>query len=262
MACRISPSDEELARLRDLCEGVGKSFTAAWNRPLTELEPTRELSHNAFAEHGGLLVFNFPGELVPSERVELLPPHIFIGASVRAEPREPHVDQWLSSSDEPFAYVSFGSFLSVRADVLGKVATALREMNVRAAIAYGSAGIEALGEVRDDWLVGEFLPQITLLASAAVGVTHGGNYSVTEAMTFGVPLVVLPFSTDQFAGAEALERVGFGAALAPNEATIEEIKQAISSMLNLPANTREALDDLGLGLRQREGQQALNKRVR
>ena len=63
----------------------------------------------------------------------------------------------------------------------------------------------------------EFLPQVRLLGHAAAAVTHGGNNSVTEAMTAGVPLVVLPFSTDQFAGAAALERFGGAVALAPND---------------------------------------------
>lgn len=245
----FSPSAQELEDLRERCNEVSRSFTAEWNRALSTLAPGHAPSLDAFAEHGELLVFNYPFELMPSDRLALLPPHRFIGASVRAEQRDPLVDQWLSSSDEPFVYVSFGSFLSERGDVLGKVATALRELNLRAAVTYGSAGVASLGEIPDGWLVAEFLPQVTLLGSAAAAVTHGGNNSVTEALSCGVPMVVLPFSTDQFAGAEALERVGFGAVLAPNEATVEELKTAISAMLNLPAEKRQALDDVALSVR-------------
>jgi MGT family glycosyltransferase len=258
----FSPSEPELAELRSLCLQVSRSFTAEWNRALVELEPTREPVHDAFAEHGELLVFNYPEELMPAERLALLPPHRFIGSSVRDEAGDPHVERWLSASDDPFVYVSFGSFLSVRGDVLGRVAEALRQVGVRAAIATGSSDVAELGEVPDHWLVGEFLPQVALLGAAAVAVTHGGNNSVTEALSCGVPLVVLPFSTDQFAGAEALERRGFGAALAPNDATAEEIAAAIRSMLQLPPPVAEDLARVAAGLRAREGVGALIDQVR
>lgn len=249
----FSPEAAELEDLKRLCVQVAESFTAEWNLALAELAPTLDPSPDAFAEHGDLLVFNYPGELMPRERTELLPDHVFMGSSVRSEPTEPHVEQWLASTDEPFVYVSFGSFLSVRDDVLGKVVAALRESGARAAIAYGSADTAELGEIPDHWLVGEFLPQVRLLAAAAAGVTHGGNNSVTESMTYGVPLVVLPFSTDQFAGAAALEAAGFGAALAPNTTTVAEIQQALASMLELPSDTRAALHELGSTLRQGKG---------
>lgn len=258
----FSPSDQELADLRILCEEVSQAFTKEWNRALTELAPTRELCDNAFAVHGDLLVFNYPAELVPLDRLALLPPHLFIGSSVREEPREPRVEKWISSHDEPFVYVSFGSFLSVRDDVLGKVVEALKHLDVRAAIAYGSADVSVFGEIPDRWLLGEFLPQVTLLRSAAAAVTHGGNNSVTEALTFGVPMVVLPFSTDQFAGAEALERLGYGAALAPNDATVAEIAHAIASMLSLPTSTQKEMNDLGHRLQQGDGQNSLIDRFK
>jgi zeaxanthin glucosyltransferase len=136
--------------------------------------------------------------------------------------------------------VSFGSFLSVRSDVLGRVAGALRTLGVRAAIALGSGAREDLGEIPSDWLVREFLPQVRLLGAASAAVTHGGNNSVTEAMTAGAPLVVLPFSTDQFAGAAALERTGFGVALAPNTATEGELVEALRHVLALAESAPDA----------------------
>jgi len=153
---------------------------------------------------------------------------------VRAEPVDSEVEAWITSSDDPYVYVSFGSFLSVRADVLARVIGALRALGVRAAVALGSADRAELGEIPGDFLVREFLPQVRLLDDAAAAVTHGGNNSVTEAMTAGVPLVVLPFSTDQFAGAAAIEDAGFGLALAPNTATVDELAAAIETVLALP----------------------------
>jgi zeaxanthin glucosyltransferase len=316
----VDAAPEGVAGLRELCERVDASFTAEWNTALAELAPHLPPSTSAFGEHGDLLLYNYPGELADPEREHLLPPHVWLGSAVRAEPVDAEVAAWLaagatpnpvpdaesepavdpaSAADRvapaaaalasaaaaqvapaaalasaalasaalasaaaqgapaaPFVYVSFGSFLSVRSDVLGRVAEALRRVGVRAAIALGSSDRADLGEVPADWLVREFLPQVTLLDAATAAVTHGGNNSVTEAMTAGVPVVVLPFSTDQFAGAAALERTGVGVALAPNTATVDELAEALRHVLDLPTRDPGAagrLAGLAASLRETPG---------
>jgi len=247
----FDPSADELRMLRELCDRVSKSFTAEWNAALAELAPNAPASTSAFGEHGDLLLLNYPAELSSPARTAILPPHRFLGSAVRVEPRDAEVDAWLAEGSKPFVYVSFGSFLSVRADVLARVCAALHRLGIRGAIAIGSADRAELGELPVDWLVREFLPQVTLLERAAAAVTHGGNNSVTESMTMGVPLVVLPFSTDQFAGAAALEDAGFGVVLPPNTATIAELAKAVQRALDLPA--RSALATLSARLRQEAG---------
>ena len=44
-------------------------------------------------------------------------------------------------------------------------------------------------------------------------------------------MLVLPFSTDQFAGAAAIENAGVGKVLAPNAATADELRSAIVDLL-------------------------------
>jgi len=249
----FTPDPAALAELRALCERVSENFTAEWNAALAELSPARPPSPSAFNAHGELLLLNYPAALAAPERGALLPQHQFLGSAVRDEPRDEQVEQWLAENSEPFVYISFGSFLSVRDDVLARVCSALRILGVRAAIATGSADAAALGPLPPEWLVRGFLPQVRLLTAAAAAVTHGGNNSVTEAMTHGVPLVVLPFSTDQFAAAEAIERNGFGRALAPNTATVEELAAAIGFALNLAGESRARLEALSASLTQEPG---------
>jgi zeaxanthin glucosyltransferase len=249
----FAPDAAALAELRALCDEVSASFTREWNAALDDLGSSHLRSEHAFAEHGELLLFNYPRELHEPERTALLSPHEFLGSAVREEPVDPEVAAWLESSDEPFVYVSFGSFLSVRADVLARVLEALAGLQVRVAVAIGSADRTELGELPGHWLAREFLPQVTLLEAAAAAVTHGGNNSVTESMTHGVPLVVMPFSTDQFAGAAAIERAGFGIAIDPNAASVDEVRRALIAALSLPADKRKPLEALGASLRATEG---------
>jgi len=242
------PDVEDLAALRLLCETVRDSFTAQWNAALRELDPLAEPSVDAFRETGDVLLLNYPAELHSAARSKLLPDHDFLGSAVRSEDDDAEVDDWLGTGTEPVVYVSFGSFLSVRGDVLGRVVAALRDLPVRVALATGSTDPAALGPVPPGWLVRGFLPQVRLLEESVLAVSHGGNNSVTEAMTAGVPLLLLPFSTDQFAGAAALDSAGFGESLDPNSASIGEIRAAAGRLLNLAGEPRGRLDRLRVSL--------------
>jgi zeaxanthin glucosyltransferase len=201
------------------------------------------------------LLLNYPAVLHDRARTPLLPPHAFLGSAVREEPADEEVETWLAADSRPLVYVSFGSFLSVRGDVLARVAAALRGLDVRVAIASGSTSRTELGEVPGSWLVREFLPQVSLLRHASLAVSHGGNNSVTEAMASAVPLLLLPFSTDQFAGAAALEEAGFGAALDPNAASVDELRAAVSGLLDLPTAARTRLQQLSTALTDSPGSQ-------
>lgn len=242
------PDPAELVLLHLQCASVRDAFTVQWNEALLELDPRAAPSRDAFQECGDLLLLNYPEELHPQGRTDALPPHEFLGSAVRSEAIDPEVEAWLAESALPVVYVSFGSFLSVRGDVLTRVAAALRGLPVRVALAVGATDPAELGAVPDSWLVRGFLPQVRLLQQAALAVTHGGNNSVTEAMTAGVPLVVLPFSTDQFAGAAALDAAGFGASLPPNTATVLDLRAACERMLRLTGDPRASLDALAVAL--------------
>ncbi|KGN42624.1 nucleotide disphospho-sugar-binding domain-containing protein [Knoellia aerolata] len=230
---RLQPDPDALADLRRRCERVRDAFTEQWNDVMALLDPAAPASEDAFAETGDVLMLNYPGELHPPERTALLGRHAFLGSAVRAEQPDPEVDAWLARGGGPVVYVSLGSFLSVRSDVLARVAEALRGMDVRVALAAGSTSPDALGPVPRSWLVRAELPQVTLLGHAVLAVSHGGNNTVTEALTAGVPLLLLPLSTDQFAGAAALETAGLGEALDPNAATAEELRAAAVRLLAL-----------------------------
>ena len=251
----LHPDPAALAELRRLCERVRDQFTAQWNEALATLDPGAVASADAFAETGDVLLLNYPGELHAPERTALLGPHAFLGSAVRTEEPDAEVDAWLASGDAPIVYVSLGSFLSVRGDVLARVAEALRGLDVRVALANGSTPRDALGQIPASWLVREVLPQVTLLARSALAVSHGGNNSVTEALTAGVPLLLLPFSTDQFAGAAALEDAGFGEVLDPNAAAPEELRAAAARLLSLDASAAARLTGLADDLTARPGAQ-------
>ena len=250
----FDPDPEALAALLRRCRQVRDDFTGQWNAALNALAPRATPSSDAFTEHSDLVLLNYPGQLHDPARGTQLPPHAFLGSAVRAQSVPADIRGWLDAAPTlPLIYVSFGSFLSVRGDVLSRVVAALRALPVRVALAIGSADPAVLGELPEHWLVREFLPQVALLEHATLSVTHGGNNSVTESLTFGVPMVVLPFSTDQFAGAAAIENAGVGKVLAPNTATVEELRSAILDLL--ADGNSSAAAGIGTELRETSGRQ-------
>jgi zeaxanthin glucosyltransferase len=224
---------EALPALHRRCRAVRDAFTARYNDALASLAPGAPSVDDAFAAHGERVLFVYPEALHDPARTAQLPArHTFLGSAIREEVATGDVASWIGSGDaRPLVYVSFGSFLSARGDVLARVAEALRGLPVRVALASGSTPTRAMGEVPDDWLVRPYLPQVALLEHAGVAITHAGNNSVTEALTAGVPMVAMPFSTDQFAGAAALESSGLGIARDPNRASALEIRGAVRAML-------------------------------
>ncbi len=252
------PDPADLGALLERCRIVRAEFTAEWNAALKVLAPQAEPVRDAFTEHARPVLLNYPQQLHDPARTGALPEHAFLGSAVRQQDPPPDIRDWLDRDRRtPVVYVSFGSFLSVRADVLHRVADALRRLPVRVALAIGSADRAVLGELPPEWLVREFLPQVALLRAATLAVTHGGNNSVTESLTYGVPMLVLPFSTDQFAGAAAIENAGVGEALDPNTASVDDLADTAGQLL--AGGYGAAAERIGADLRARPGRQVAHE---
>ena len=224
-----------LAELRSLAMRVSRRLGETCDAVLSSLSPACEAFGDPFGAHGEMVLYVYPAELHPSSRTALLPAHAFLGSAARDETADDEVAAWLAQGDgRPLVVVSFGTFLSARDDVLVRVAAVLKQLRVRVAMAIGATPRQALGPVPVDWLTRPSLPQVALLRAADLLVSHGGNNSVTEALAHGVPLLVMPFATDQFDGAAAIERHRVGVALDPNTSSPTLIARSVRALLETP----------------------------
>ena len=77
--------------------------------------------------------------------------------------------------------------------------------------------------------------------------------AVTESVATATPMLVPPFSADQFAGAAAVERAGVGEALDPNMAPVDEIRAALVRIMDLSGPGTQTLRSAALALDQDPG---------
>jgi UDP:flavonoid glycosyltransferase YjiC (YdhE family) len=61
-------------------------------------------------------------------------------------------------------------------------------------------------------------------------ITHGGNNTVGEAFTFGVPTIVLPLFWDQYDNAQRIDECGYGVRLSTYEFTDDELHGTIERL--------------------------------
>ncbi len=258
-AIPIAPAD--LVELQAAAGSVSAGFAAGYATVLRELDPTGTPPTDAFAATGTATLFNYPEALHAGSGRVLPPAPTFLGAVARNEVLPADLDAALPPSvTRPRVYVSLGTFLSSRVDLLRVIADGLRTVPVDVVMAIGAADPAAMGDIPPGWVVRPFLPQVAVLERCDVVVTHGGNNTITESLRAGLPMLVLPLSTDQFAGAADLARAGFGVTLDARSASAEEVATAVLDLVGGPASARAA--ELGKRLRLAPGARRAVERLR
>ena len=72
-------------------------------------------------------------------------------------------------------------------------------------------------------------------------ITHGGAGSALGALSFGLPLLVVPQSADQFYNATLIAAAGAGEWLAPADLSVDAVRAALRRILDEPAHRNAAL---------------------
>ena len=162
----FTPAADDLAALRALCVEVSSRFTVEWNRAARELDPGADPTADAFAEHGDLVLYNYPEALAEGDG-RGLPPHAFLGSTRRVEPVDARSRIVADDRRRPSPTSASGASFRCAATCCTASLTHCAGIGMPAAIATGSTPLADLGPIPDGWLVREYLPQVRLLAGAA-----------------------------------------------------------------------------------------------
>ncbi len=95
------------------------------------------------------------------------------------------------------------------------------------------AKISDLGEIPDNFIVENNVPQTELLKYTRLFSKYGGMNSTHEALFYGVPLIVIiSQSADQPIIAKQVARIGAGITLEMQNLTADQLRETVDHVLN------------------------------
>jgi vancomycin aglycone glucosyltransferase len=123
-------------------------------------------------------------------------------------PLAPEVEAFLDANPPP-VYVGFGSMPVPRPERFGGLLEEAARATGRRLVVSGGWSALAAGQ-RGDCLLVDDVPHALLFPRVAAVVHHGGSGTVATAARAGVPQVVFPYMSDQFAWRSQILKLGLG----------------------------------------------------
>ena len=171
--------------------------------------------------------------------------YAFVGPSIRPAGSE------IEKTREKLVYVSMGTVNNEMLSLYKNCITALKDTGCQVILSVGDKiDPKVFGALPEQIRVYPFVDQIAVLQKADVFVTHCGMNSASEALYYGVPLVMLPQTSEQGAVAARTEQLGAGLRL--KKTTPAAIRQAVEQVLADPAY-RENAGRIAAGFRECSG---------
>ncbi len=177
---------------------------------------------------------------------------VFVGPSI-AERNETPDFSW-DFGEGPLVYISLGTTIfSAQQEFYQQCFKAFGGQAQRVIVSVGtSTDLRSLGEIPQNFLVRNHVPQLEVLKRAAAFITHGGMNSVSEGLWYDVPLVVIPQGSDQFFVAQRVAELKAGIVLDRRRITPEMLRQAVEQAVS-DASIRANAKAIGESFREAGG---------
>ena len=165
----------------------------------------------------------------------------FVGPSVRP------AQGAFEKKRDTLVYISMGTVNNDMMPLYRRCIAALADKPYQVVMSVGKlVPIEEFGAVPEHISIFSHVDQIAVLEQADVFLSHCGMNSVSESLYFGVPLVMLPQTSEQKGVAERVHQLGAGLKL--NKTDAPNLLNAIHAVLNDPVY-RERAAEIGQGFR-------------
>nr|QNS26334.1 UDP-glycosyltransferase UGT46A13 [Ostrinia furnacalis] len=147
----------------------------------------------------------------------------------------PYIERFMNESDHGVVLLSFGSLIKTSTMPEYKermIISALSRLKQRVIWKFEES--EEEGTLEGNVMKVRWIPQYDLLRHKKVlaFIGHGGLLGMTEAISAGKPMVVVPFFGDQPYNAAMAEEVGLGVQLPYEQLTEESLLKAVQTVLS------------------------------
>jgi len=231
----IEVDPEKLRKLNEISVQTQQQFTDIFNSFILEYHKHPQRIDNAFRLNSEqAIIYNY-FDFDQREHLSLNPLRIYIGHSFEEEPLSQSWLEKVENVKQRKILITLGTFLSNRIDVLTHLIQACQEFDPEAFVIV-SAGSNAKNLKQFESLnasICEFIPQKALMPFMDIVIHHGGNNTFTETVYYGKPMIILPFSSDQFNIAYDAEVNNLGITLDPNRLSETIIINALGEVLKL-----------------------------
>jgi len=131
--------------------------------------------------------------------------YAFVGPSIRPSTEE------IEKKKEKLIYISMGTVNNDMMPFYRSCISALKETDYQVILSVGNlVSVEEFGEIPENISVYSHVDQVAVLEKADVFVSHCGMNSVSESLYFGVPIVMIPQTSEQKGVAERVRQLGAG----------------------------------------------------
>lgn len=158
----------------------------------------------------------------------------FIGPVL--SPRSQKIDfDWIKfekiSQNRPKILVSIGTTFdhTQKKQFFNKVVEAFAGENITVIVV---SDPDLFENIPDNFIIQKHIPQLEIIQHMQAVVCHGGNNTVCETLSYGIPLIVIPIAYDQSFVSSCVTESGAGIRLNFNRFKTSHLKDAVHSVLN------------------------------
>ena len=157
--------------------------------------------------------------------------YVFVGPGFTTRPSS---GSWVPSTvkRERRLFVSMGTVFNDWPEFFAMAAEAFGGSDWEVLMAIGNrVDPTSLGEIPDNIKVAPYWPQLDIRPHTAVAIVHGGMGTTMEALSFGVPLVVIPQMPEQAMTARRVEELGLGVTMSREQTSVQSLIDAVRKIV-------------------------------